>query len=108
MSKVYVINKSAHDYSPALKYGELIYITDGLIDSYNLNLTFRSAYTTLQDYNPQEDYILLTGLSSTNLIVGWVLGHLKCDINVLLYKDGEYIVRRMTFDNFNNKENNNV
>ena len=101
MPKVYIINKSAHDYSSATQYGELVFITQGLIDSYNLNLTFRQALTTLQDYNPQEDYILLTGLSSTNLIVGWVLGHLKCDINVLLYKDGEYITRRLTFDNFN-------
>ena len=81
-----------------------MFITEGLIDSYNLNLTFRQALTTLQEYNSEEDYILLTGLSSTNLVVGWVLGQLKRDINVLLYKDGEYIVRRMTFNNFESEE----
>jgi hypothetical protein len=104
MSKVYIINKSSHDYTKATKYGELIFITEGLINAYNLNQTFRRAYTTLQEFDAKEDYILLTGLASTNLIIGWVLGWLQKDINVLLYKEGDYIVRRLTFDHFREKE----
>jgi hypothetical protein len=99
MPKVYIVNKSAHDFSEAEKYGTLVFLTEGLIDADNLNLQTRLIWKGLSTFK-KGDYILLTGLASTNLIIGWLLGTLKQDLNVLLYIKDRYIKYNLTLKHF--------
>ena len=42
-----------------------------------------------------EDYILVTSLGSMNCIAGWIVGTLGFPLNMLLFKEGRYVVRRI-------------
>jgi hypothetical protein len=96
---VFIINRSAHNFSEAEKYGTLVFLTEGLIDADNLNLQTRMLWKGLSTFK-EGDYILLTGLASSNLLVGYILGTLKKDLNILLYVKDKYVIHRLTLKNF--------
>ena len=94
MSKVYVINDSGHDYKEAEKYGELIYLTKGIVASYATTQHYRTFAEKMKDAT-SDDYILVTSLASMNAIAGWIMGTLGFPLNLLLFKDSTYVVRRI-------------
>ena len=94
VSKVYIINDSGHDYKEAEKYGELTYLTRGKVASYATNQHYRTFAEIMSDASPN-DYILVTSLASMNLIAGWIIGILGFPLNMLLFKDNTYVVRRL-------------
>ena len=94
MPKVYVINDSGHDYKEAERYGELIYLTRGKVASYATTQHYRTFAELMSDASPG-DYILVTSLASMNLIAGWIIGTLGFPLNMLLFKDNTYVVRRL-------------
>lgn len=94
MNKVFIINNSGHDYSKAEKYGKLVYLTKGQVASYAANKSYREIADKMKDVTAN-DYILVTSLASLNCIAGWIIGYLRLPLNLLLYKDGKYIVRKM-------------
>jgi len=95
MSKVFVINKGPHDYSPAEKYGELVYLTEGPVDKFDLYENKRRIQAILLFFN-SDDYILLTGLASLHFITGFVLGCTGYErVKVLVYQDGQYIEKEV-------------
>ena len=94
MKKVFVINKNGHDYNKARAFGKLVYLTEGYLDAYNINKNYRLIKKILQEAQ-EGDYILVTGLSSLNLITGWILGYSGLNLNILLWKKDHYIVRRL-------------
>lgn len=91
---VWVLNQSGHDYSEAEKYGTLRYLTKGKVDAYASNKYYRIYADALQAMK-EGDYILLTGLASMNLILGWIIGFKGFSLNILLYKNRKYIVRKL-------------
>ena len=94
MPKVFIINDSGHDYSEAKKYGELVYLTKGKVASYATTQHYRNFSEKMKDAKP-EDYILITSLASMNCIAGWIIGTLGFPLNLLIYKDDRYVVRRI-------------
>ena len=92
--KVYIINDSGHDYIKAEKYGTLVYLTKGIVASYATTQHYRVFADKMKDATP-EDYILVTSLASMNVIAGWIIGTLGFPLNLLLFKDGDYVVRRI-------------
>lgn len=95
MPKVFIINDSGHDYTEAKKFGELVFLTTGTVASYDANKNYRQIVDKLKQAK-QEDFILITSLASLNCIVGWIIGHLNLPLNMLLFKDGKYLKRRLT------------
>lgn len=94
MPKVYIVNKSSHDFSPAEKYGELIFLSEGSINRYATNNMHRIFSEILVDSSP-EDYIVLCSLSVMNSIAGAIFAHKHGKLNLLLFKDGKYIERNL-------------
>jgi len=94
---VYIVNESGHDYSDALRFGDLAYITRGTLDKYNVNQMYRAAVEALEDSRPN-DYILLTSLSTLCSVVCAVFSRKHGRLNLLLYKDGGYIERNLQID----------
>ena len=92
--KVFIINKSGHDYSAASKFGDIVYLTEGKLDSFETNQHYREVAPLLRDAGP-DDYILITSLASLNCLVGWMIGSLGHPLNLLIFKDGKYVVRRL-------------
>ena len=92
MRKIYVINKSAHDFSEAKKWGELVYCTKGRMNRFNTNDMIRKFKDSMKN-SKKEDYILPCSLNIMNSIACAVFGARHKALNLLLFKDGEYIER---------------
>lgn len=92
MRKVFIVNKSAHDFSPARKYGELIFLSEGPMNRYATNNMIRQFETHLEDSSP-EDYIVPCSLNVMNSLACALFAHRHGQLNLLLYKSGDYIER---------------
>lgn len=96
MTKVFVVNKSAHDFSEAEKYGELVFITKGRLNRFNINDMHRQASEILEHSNTH-DYIVPCSLNILNSIVCSTFAVMHKRLNILLFKQGSYIERNIVF-----------
>ena len=94
MSKVYIINKSSHNFSAAKKYGEAIYLSEGLMNRYATTNMHRQFTAILKDSQP-EDYIVLCSLNVMNAIACSIFVRKHGTLNLLLYKKGGYVERNL-------------
>jgi hypothetical protein len=94
--KVYIINKAAHDFSPASRYGEIIYLSKGGVNKYAVNNIFRMFRETLEK-SSADDYILITSLTVMSCIACCIMVMLHSRLNLLLFMDGDYVERKMDF-----------
>lgn len=96
MTKVYVVSGSAHDFSSAKKYGELVFLSKGPINRYGVNNIHRQFESILKHSNP-EDYILICGLSIMNAVASAIFARKHGRLNLLLFKQGNYVERNLVF-----------
>jgi len=85
MTKIFVANRSYHDYSDAERFGELIYLTDGSLRSFSVSQMFRVVEDHLID-SSQEDIILISGLSVFNSLLCGYFSYAHGRLNMLIYK----------------------
>lgn len=96
MAKVFVVNKSSHDFSRAKRFGELIYCTEGRFNRFATNDMIRK-FNEAMENSSKDDYILLCSLNVMNAIACAVFASKHGTLNLLLYKDGRYIERNHLF-----------
>lgn len=101
MSHVYVVNKSTnrgtgHDFSPAEKFGEIIFLSEGPMNRYSTNNMHRK-FGEIMDKSGPEDYIVPCSLNVMNAIASSVFAVMHKRLNLLLFKDGEYLERNLVF-----------
>jgi hypothetical protein len=92
--KVFVANRSAHDYSAAERYGDLVYVTAGQQNRFAANNHARLWMEALRD-SSSHDYIIL---SSMNIICGIgcaLFAMMHGRLNFLMYRRGKYIKREL-------------
>lgn len=94
MPTVYVINKAAHDFHEAEKFGSLVYLSKGSINKYAVNRIFRQFEAVLKNSTP-DDYILLTSLTVMCVIACCIFVLKHGTLNLLLFKDDGYSVRKL-------------
>ena len=99
-SKIYVINRAAHDYSGAERWGKLVYLSDGPVNRYATNKIYRAFEDVLSESSP-EDYILLTGLTVMSSIATAIFAHKHSRLNLLIFRPNThtYAERRLVFKN---------
>ena len=97
MNNVFIVNKSSHDFSAAKQFGELIFLSEGSINRYAVNSMFRIFTDTMKDSN-SNDYIVPCSLNVMNSIACAIFARKHGKLNLLLFKNGEYIERNMIFD----------
>src|SRR5574343_1562159 len=100
--KVYVVNRGSHDFSPAEKYGRLIYMTEGYQPKFSVATALRRFQFCMQE-SKQEDWILLTGLSVLNCIACSVFSLKHGRLNLLLFNCSGYVERRMLMNTEDNQ-----
>ena len=102
MAKVLVINKSCHDFSPAEIYGELVYMSEGVMERFSTTKMFRT-FKPFIDESTAEDLILVTGMTNMSIIVCSMFAFKHGRLNLLLYKEqrqsGRYLKRTVIFNN---------
>jgi hypothetical protein len=90
--KVFVVNKSAHDFKPAEEYGEVIFLSEGSMNRYSTNSMIRQFKEIMED-SEKGDYIVPCSLNVMNSIACAIFANKHGCLNLLLFKDGIYIER---------------
>jgi len=94
MAKVFVVNKSAHDFSPAERYGEIIFLSEGAMNRYATNHMHRK-FTEIMKNSNEHDYIVPCSLNVMNSIACAIFARIHGRLNLLLFKEGDYIERNL-------------
>ena len=90
--RVYIVNKSTHDFGPAEKYGKVVFLSEGSMNRYATNSMIRQ-FTEAMRMSTPEDYIVPCSLNVMNSIACAIFAHKHGCLNLLLFKDGTYIER---------------
>jgi len=94
--KVFIVNKSSHDFKPAEAFGEVIYLSEGSINRYATNSMVRQFSDIMKD-SEGSDYIVPCSLNVMNSIACAIFAHKHGRLNLLLFKDGLYLERNHIF-----------
>lgn len=97
MPTVFITNKSGHDHSDAERFGTLKFVTSGRIDRFNVNEMYRQSIDALEG-SVESDYIMITSLTILCSVLCSVFARKHGCLNLLLFKDGTYIERRIIID----------
>jgi len=95
--KVYVTNKGSHDYTAAWDFGDLVFCTEGFVNRKDL-ATMHSELSKAMADCQEDDFILLTSLSSLCAIACGIFASKFGKLNILIFEDGDYLERYITFD----------
>jgi hypothetical protein len=98
VAKVYIVNKSSHNFSAARDYGELVFLSEGSMNRYATNSMFRQFFELMKESSPS-DYIVPCSLNVMNSIACAVFVYKHKTLNLLLFKDGKYVERNHVLDN---------
>jgi hypothetical protein len=90
--KVFIVNRSSHDFKPAEKYGGVIFLSEGSMNRYATNSMIRQFTDAMENSEPS-DYIVPCSLNVMNSIACAIFAHKHGRLNLLLFKDGLYIER---------------
>ena len=93
---VYIPNKSFHDFSPAEEFGELRFVTEGVISRLNVAQLEAAASAALRDAHP-DDYIVIASLPVLVCIMTGIMAAKFNSVNFLLYRHGGYIPKKVEF-----------
>lgn len=92
MKKVYIVNRSSHDFGPAEKYGEVKFLSEGSMNRYATNSMIRQ-FSEVMMLSEATDYIVPCSLNVMNSIACAIFAKKHGCLNLLLFKDGTYIER---------------
>lgn len=96
MPIVYIVNKSYHDFDAAAVFGELKFLSNGIMSRYGTNFMARQFEDIMEGSLPT-DYIVPCSLNVMNMIAAAIFVHKHGRLNLLLYKRGTYIERNLVF-----------
>jgi len=97
VNKVFILNDSGHDFSPAKEFGELIVLSENTVQKYNLTEMLRLFSPIIEDSTP-EDFILQSGPAIMNSVACAAFAAKHGMLNLLIWKadkrNGDYYVHR--------------
>ena len=75
-------------------FGELHYVTQGMLDRYGVNAMYRAASKAFECAT-EKDYIVVSSLTIFCCVACAVFARKFGRLNLLLFKDGKYIERKL-------------
>lgn len=84
--KVYIVNKSTHDYSAAECFGDLVFLSKNNLKKYSTSQAYRIFYPILEKSNPK-DYLLVSGMPMHCLVAAFILTNNHKRLNLLLFAE---------------------
>ena len=94
--KVYIVNKSTHNFSAAHSYGKVVFLSEGPMNRYSVNNMCRQFLSIMSD-SKSDDYIVPCSLNVMNSIASAIFAYKHGRLNLLLFKDGSYLERNVVF-----------
>ena len=96
-AKIFVLNDSGHDFTPAEDFGELVVLSEGTISKYNLTEMLRMLSPITKDSAP-DDFILQSGPAVMNGVACAAFAAKHGCLNLLIWKadrrNGDHYVHR--------------
>lgn len=92
--KVFIPNKSGHNFSDAERFGELVFVTEGYVDRFNTNYMYR-AFTKALEHSQADDYLLISSMNVLNSVAAACFAYKHGTLNLLLFRRGEYVEREV-------------
>lgn len=98
-SKVWIVNSAGHNFDAAESYGELIPLTVGKVNIFNVERLIREFKGMLANHK-KEDWILLSGNVILNVLAVAIVLIKHGEVRMLLYDviKKEYVPREIKFD----------
>ncbi len=96
MPKVYIISKGGFDFSKAESYGEFVYLSDELVDRFNVQKLYLLFNDMLKD-SGEDDFLLITGLPIMAAVASSILVNKHGKVNYLLFANGVYMERNIVY-----------
>jgi hypothetical protein len=93
-TKVFIVNKSFHDFHEAERFGTIVYLSEGTINRYATNNMARQ-FRERMEGSIEDDYIVPCSLSVMNSIACAIFAVKHKRLNLLLYKRGKYEERNL-------------
>jgi len=97
LPKVYIVSKSAHDFSDAERYGTLIPLSTGPMNRYNVNNIHRQ-FEDIMSESEEDDYILICGLSIMSSVACGIMAAKHGKLNMLIFRKGRYVERNLILE----------
>lgn len=94
--RVYIANRGSHDYRPAMKFGELVFVTTDIINKFAVGDLVRQFTSAMKD-SQEDDFFLPTALPILAAIGAGILATKYGKVNLLVWKRDAYIVRTIDF-----------
>ena len=93
---VWVVNRSTHDFSGAERFGELRFLSEGLLRKRNVAFMVRKFERALV-CSSGEDFLLPTSLTIMCMIAAVCFVRRHGRLNLLIFEDGKYKARTIVF-----------
>jgi len=87
--RVYILNEGTHDYSPAERFGELVFCTTGVLPKNDINRLAKELDNVLSESQPT-DLIMLSSFASICAVAAAIMAALHGEVHFLTFHDGEY------------------
>lgn len=94
---VWVVNKSTHDFTPARQFGEIRFLSEGLMRKRNVAFMMRHFEAALAASEPN-DWLLPTAMTVMCITASLAFYKRHNRVNLLLFEGGKYIGRVITFE----------
>ncbi len=91
---VFVPNKGAHDFSLALQYGDLHFLTEGRINPTAVGGLYRQLEQEMQNAS-SHDYLLIHSLPILNVLAATILVDRFRRLNLLIWRKDHYAERNL-------------
>lgn len=103
MPKIYVTMETAHDFGPAEQYGEVIFITNDDMNNTRGSLhneaLLRQIRMAMHKFNPDEDFIIISGSPYVAALVFMILGHKNHRrVRFLRWSNRDWVYTPVTID----------
>ena len=100
--KVFVVNKSSHDYSAAKLFGELVFMTEGSLSRFACSRMNRIFELYLEN-SSEDDYLLISGMNIMCSLACGLFASKHGRLNLLIFNKstfnkGNYVERTVVFN----------
>lgn len=99
--RVYVPNKSRHDFTKATAFGSLVFITQGLVEKTEVAHMDRLIEDALVD-SLSTDYLLPTSFSIISCLLATAFAKKHGRVNYLIFHKDEYVLRTLKYEEYMN------
>lgn len=96
--RVFVPNKSGHDFSSASEFGEIVFLTTGRVNRHAANTIYQEVAEMMENVN-DTDHIIVSSLNIITMMAAAIMARKTGFLNLLVFSGDHYSPHRICIDN---------